>query len=159
MTVGVKTKCSVKTCPSLPVMTPAAFSAQPTVMSIEYTIDIQLTELGFPDILPTSNIETGRCKPLNSSQSLQDEQADRETAHDEPSEPSAHDVTAGDDTTDPPQLITGQDNKGKKHGDTAQEEEEDDSDDSDVSEMYEEEEVDEDDEDEEGLNTGRTDYL
>ncbi|XP_073340645.1 uncharacterized protein [Pagrus major] len=126
-------------------------------MSIEYTIDIQLTELGFPDILPTSNIETVRCKPLNPAQSLQDEQDDKETAHVEPSEPSANDLTVGADTTDPPQLITGQVNKGKKHGDTAQEEE-DDSDDSDVSEMYEEEEVDEDDEDEEGVNNESGDY-
>ncbi|KAM9353451.1 uncharacterized protein ABDE67_005824 [Symphorus nematophorus] len=137
-------------------------------MSIEYTIDIQLTELGFPDILQprdssgagaakqTSNVDTVHHKPLNP------EQANKGTALPEPSEPTADDPTAGPEITEPPSDATRE--KNVVEGDTAKKEQqnkqnkqnehnrEDDSDDSDVSEVYEEEEVDDEEEDEEGLN-------
>ena len=138
-------------------------------MSIEYTIDIQLTELGFPDILQprdtpgagaakqTSNVDTVCHKPFNR------ELADKGPAPPEPSEPPVNDPTAGPEIAEPPPEEARK--KDADEGDAVQKEQqdvedvEDDSDDSDVSDVYEEEEVDEDEEDEEGLNNGMTHSL
>nr|XP_046254867.1 histone-lysine N-methyltransferase PRDM9-like isoform X2 [Scatophagus argus] len=180
-------------------------------MSIEYTIDIQLTELGFPDILQeretsvtetpcrstsidgsfssshtptslsatnkqrllvrvqqpvdgkeesaakqTSDIDRVQCKPLTPKQN---KQVSKGTALFELSEPTVHDLTAEPESTDPPQLITEQDDSGEKDGDEGDaredsaevQQDEDDTDDSEVSDGYEEEEVEEE-VDEEGLN-------
>lgn len=131
-------------------------------MSIEYTIDIQLTELGFPEIVPrnSSGRETSsrsisasqkqkvqhadaakeaskdaavRCKPCKS---VQEEQVEGKTEKDDP-------APAGTVTTTAP--TTGQ------RGDGGGAEVEDDSDDSEVSDACEEEEVDD---DEDGLYSG-----
>lgn len=121
-------------------------------MSIEYTIDIQLTELGFPEIVPrnssgretgsqsisasqkqkvqqadaakeTSNVAAVRCKAAHPSESVQDEQVKGRTG----------DSTAGTVNTTAP--TTGQ--RDARH--TA--EVNNDSDDSDVFDVCEEEEV------------------
>lgn len=133
-------------------------------MSIEYTIDIQLTELGFPEIVPrnSSGRETGsqsisasqkqkvqqadaakepsdvaaaRCKAAHPSESVQDEQVKRRTG----------DSAAGTVNTTAP--TAGQ--RDARH----RAEVDNDSDDSDVSDVCEEEEV-EDNEDEDGLHNG-----
>ncbi|XP_010786242.1 zinc finger protein 572 [Notothenia coriiceps] len=106
-------------------------------MSIEYTIDIQLTELGYSDILQPGTTSDGET-PSQSPPSLS-------TTH----------LQRLDHPADLPQLITDQPDTREKdveggntthnHSTEMQQDGEDDSDDSDV---YEEEEVDEDDEEE-----------
>lgn len=122
-------------------------------MSIEYTIDIQLTELGFPDIVPrnSSGRETGsqsisasqkqkvqqadvRCKAAHPSESVQDEQVKGRTG----------DSTAGPVNTTAP--ATAPREAGRRA------EVDNDSDDSDVSDVCEEEEVE--DEEDDGLHNG-----
>ncbi|KAL7393987.1 hypothetical protein ABVT39_018803 [Epinephelus coioides] len=140
-------------------------------MSIEYTIDIQLTELGYTDVvqpLETSVRDTPKrtsnsnqtttvssplseaCTPRNPARCPQDEQALKGRGTLEVSELTGNDPEAAD----LPQLVTEQgdsaDKAGDDDGDTAQgdtaemqEDVDDDSDDSEVSDVYEEEEVDE----------------
>lgn len=115
-------------------------------MSIEYTIDIQLTELGFPDI-------------LQPQEALVRQTPCRSTSSDDSISPS-HSPASLSTKHKPRRLLR----DGKVEGggrqrpdeDMAQGEsvelQEDDSDDSEVSEVYEEEEFDEE-EDEEGLSS------
>lgn len=133
-------------------------------MSIEYTIDIQLTELGFPDIVPrnssgretgsqstsapqkqkvqqvdtakeTSSVTAVRCKAAHPSASVQEEQVKGRTG----------DSPAG--TVNPAAPAAGR-RKARRRAEV-----DNDSDDSDVSDVCEEEEV-EDNEDEDGLYNG-----
>lgn len=128
-------------------------------MSIEYTIDIQLTELGFPEIVPrnSSGRETGsqsipasqkqkvqpadgakgaaRCKSAHPSEGVQDAQVKGRTGG----------SPAG--TVDTAAPTAGQRDAGHAA------ELDDDSDDSDVSDVCEEEEVD-DNVDVDGLHNG-----
>ncbi|XP_042346841.1 zinc finger protein 155 [Plectropomus leopardus] len=140
-------------------------------MSIEYTIDIQLTELGYTDIVQsrdTSVRETPKqttaapplsaCTPRNPAQSPRDKPVIKSK------ELTVNDPEDRDSSRPPAQQGDNQggDNREEDEGDTAggdptemQLDVEGDSDDSDVSEVYDEEEVDEEEEDyeeEEGLN-------
>lgn len=128
-------------------------------MSIEYTIDIQLTELGFPEIVPrnSSGRETsGRSISASQKQKVQHADAAKEapkdtavrckpckSAQDEQVEGKTAGSPAG--TVDTSAPTTGQ------RGDGGGAEVEDDSDDSEVSDACEEEEVED---DEDGLCSG-----
>lgn len=128
-------------------------------MSIEYTIDIQLTELGFPEIVPrnSSGRETSsRSISASQKQKVQHAGAAKEASRDtgvrckpcqsvpgEQVKGKTGEATAGTvDTTAP---TTGQ------RGDGGGAEVEEDSDDSEVSDACEEEEIDD---DEDGLDSG-----
>ncbi|XP_029695241.1 histone-lysine N-methyltransferase PRDM9 isoform X1 [Takifugu rubripes] len=127
-------------------------------MSIEYTIDIQLTELGFPEIVPrnSSGRETSS-RSISASQKQKVQHADAakeaskdtavrckpcKSAQDEQVKGKTGESTAGTVNTTAP--ATGQ------GGDGGDAEVEDDSDDSEVSDACEEEEIDD---DEEGLSS------
>lgn len=134
-------------------------------MSIEYTIDIQLTELGFPEIAP--RISSGRetsSRSISASQKQKVQHADAanetsndaaavrckaahpsKTAQDEQVKGKTGDSTAGTVNTTVPTTRQGDDR------DDAEADE--DSDDSDVSDVCEEEEIDDND-DEDGLYSG-----
>lgn len=166
-------------CVSWPLLTP-----QPAVMSIEYTIDIQLTELGFPDIVQprdTSGRETTGCRstPSDDKFSASHSPASISTTHKQSLLVRVQQSVDGKEakqTSDietvhckpinpTPSAQEGYNgDTGGHDGDAARKESEalqgveDDSDDSDVSEVCEDEEVDEEDDygDEEGLNNGMT---
>lgn len=133
--------------PPLSSMAAASFSAS---MSIEYTIDIQLTELGFPNVVqpqdssgrqtsssnrPQKSSSSAHKRSLRVQQSSKEAGAAKETSNTE---------KIGCNSTDP----TVTNDPGEDADD-----DEDDSDDSAVSDVCEEEEVD-DYEDEEELNPG-----
>ncbi|XP_076592269.1 uncharacterized protein LOC143323998 isoform X3 [Chaetodon auriga] len=141
-------------------------------MSIEYTIDVQLTELGFPDILHPqgTSVREASCgsasedSPSNPVTTLPTTGKERLLVRGQQSvdEPTADGPPAEPGTANPP-LRVRDDNTEKDAGDggaaqedptEVQQDDEDDSDDSEVSEVYEEEENDEeeDDVDEEGFN-------
>lgn len=151
-------------------------------MSIEYTIDIQLTELGFPDVVQPRE-PSGRETPRRSTSSDDKHSDNHAAAHKQsllvrvqqsvdgkeakqtssagtvrgkPAQ-STRDEPVDPTSLEPRRLVIGEGDSRDRGGDEAtQEDVEDDSDGSDVSEMCEEEEVDEEDyDDEEGLNNGR----
>lgn len=131
-------------------------------MSIEYTIDIQLTELGFPEIVPrnSSGRETSS-RSISASQKQKVQHADetsddaaavrRKAAHPSKSAQGGQvkgktgDSTAGTVNTTLPTAGQGDDRDGEEAGE--------DSDDSDVSGVCEEEEINNSD-DEDGLYSG-----
>lgn len=138
-------------------------------MSIEYTIDIQLTELGFPEIVPrnSSGRETGS-QSISASQKQKVQQADAaketpsvaavrckaahpsEGAQDEQGKGRTGESPAG--TVNAAAPATGQGDAGHREG------VDNDSDDSDVSDVCEEEELD-DSVDVDGLHSGRPSSL
>lgn len=144
-------------------------------MSIEYTIDIQLTELGFPDILQSqqTQIRDGKEAAKQSAEvsvgSALPDKAPCKPAQtvdgDALSETALNSPTPGPEATDVSNLITEQWEDGPgAGGGVVQEEsaetlqdEEDDSDDSEVSGVYEEEEVDDEDDEEKEEEEGPSD--
>ncbi|XP_063736444.1 zinc finger protein ZFP2 [Eleginops maclovinus] len=134
-------------------------------MSIEYTIDIQLTELGYSDILQaeiTSDGETTSQSPPSLSTTHVQKHVVRGQQSLDGTEAGAEKQTSNNEhTADLPQLITDQPdtrekdveggNATEKNSTETQQDREDDSDDSDVYEEEEDEE-DDDDDDEEELN-------
>lgn len=123
-------------------------------MSIEYTIDIQLTELGFPEVVPNSpGRETGSEKqnvqPRDGAAESPGVTAalPSESVRDEQGKGGTRGRTLSAGTLRTPGPTTGR----REDGD-------DDSDDSDVSDVCEEEEVD-DNEDEDGSHNGTVQIL
>lgn len=153
-------------------------------MSIEYTIDIQLTELGFPDIVQpreTSGRETTGCRstPSDDKFSASRSPVSISTTHKqsllvrvqqsvdgkEAKQTSNTETVHCKPINPTPSAQEGCNDTDDHDGDAARKESaealpgvEDDSDDSDVSEVCEDEELDEEDDygDEEGLNNGMT---
>lgn len=132
-------------------------------MSIEYTIDIQLTELGFPDIVPRN--PSGRDAGSQSISAPQKQKVRQADAVKETSTVAAVRCKAAH----PPEGVREERLKGSNGGSAAGTlatpahrrsrrgaEVNNDSDDSDVSDVCEEEEI-EDFEDEEGLHNGTLD--
>ncbi|XP_059194453.1 oocyte zinc finger protein XlCOF28 [Centropristis striata] len=122
-------------------------------MSIEYTIDIQLTELGYSDLLqpqessgrgqqPVEGKEAGAKQTSDTEQQQQQQQHGAQSLQEEEAVKGRGSV---------PTVSAGQDSS-REDGDSAemQQDVEDDSDDSEVSETFEEEEIDEEDDDDEG---------
>lgn len=141
-------------CPSASRRRPACVS-RVAVMSIEYTIDIQLTELGFPDVV--SGRDT-RSVPASPKQKVQPARAvsdasDASAVRCKPARlsGSVHDEQGKGRTAGPPAGGTRTGHGGDGGGSGVEEEE--DSDDSEVSDVCEEEEVDYY-EDEDGLCVG-----
>ncbi len=126
-------------------------------MSIEYTIDIQLTELGFPEVLQSqeTSVRDTPCpidpfSPCHSPSSLSAEHKQKplvesqQSVEGSPLHP-AHSLQQADSDTACPELTDG--DAAQKNSAQHQKDVEDDSDDSEVS-LYEEDEFDEEEEEE-----------